>query len=195
MYNYYHDLLGGFEQFHKDYFDFRQSKCVTKHDQVYSMNKLSYQLLNKIYENTDTPFIISPPASFGWETKNPLHFNLKFLQDKIGDFLDSTQTVLLEPGQDYSLRSTTDKSSVNDKLFLKYPEGYYNHADLVLSTNALFNEPENEFLQQRTWLNVRETLTKEQLKNTAEINNICDQILEYTCTPSISNSAETTPEE
>lgn len=194
LYNYYHDLLGGYEQFYQDYFDFRQSKCITKHDQVYSMNKLTYQILNKVYESTNTPFVISPPASFGWETKNPLHFNLKFLQDKVGNFLDSTQTILLEPGQDYHLRSTTDKTSVNDKLLLKHLDGYYEHADIVISTNALFNDPENEFLQQRTWLNVRETLTKEQLKNTAEIDNICDQILEFTQTPIQNINTEITPE-
>lgn len=179
LYNYYHKLVGGFDQFYSDYYDYTNSKAYTKHEQIYSTNKFAYQIINKVFNTTNTPLVISPPACFGWNSNNPFHHNLQFLQTKIGTFLESTQTVLLSPGEDFHLRTISDPSSINDKLLLKYQQNYYKNADLEISTNGLFNEPENDFLKQRSWLNVRETMTKENLKNTAEINNICDQIIEF----------------
>ena len=73
-------------------------------------------------------------------------------------------------------------SEVNQKVngyFLKHLENYYDHSDFEISTNELFYEPESDFLKQRTWLNVRETLTKEKLMNSGELDNICDQIIEF----------------
>ena len=181
LYNHYYNLLGGLSQFYPEYFDYRKSMnhALTMHAQIYALNKFSFQILDKVFETATTPFIISPPASFGWHTQNPMHFKLQFLQNKVDNILDSTQNVLLLPGEDFSLRNPSDATSVNSKLFLKHPEYYYKHADLEITTNALFYEPENDFLKQRTWLNVRETITKDNLKNNAEINNICDQIIDF----------------
>ena len=107
LYNYYYNLLGGFEQFYRYFYDYHKSvqKCITIHDEVYYLNKFTLQLLNKIFESTDTPFVISPPANFGWHSKNPIHYNLQLLQNKIGKFLNSTQNVLLQPGKDYYLHA------------------------------------------------------------------------------------------
>jgi hypothetical protein len=181
LYNYYHNLLGGFEQFYPIFYDYYKStqNPTTGFGSIYKLNDTTLRLLDKIFESNDNSFIISPPASFGWNVKNPLHIKTYLLQNKVGEFLDSTNTVFLTPGQDYSIRQPQDKQSVNYRYFLKNLKNYYNHSHLEISTNGLFNEPENDFLKQRTWLNVRETLTKERLKNNGEINSICDQIIDH----------------
>ena len=91
--------------------------------------------------------------------------------------MTSTQNVLLEPGEDYYIKNPKDQKSINTRLFMKDYSNYYPNADIEVSTNGLFYEPENDFLKQRTWLNVREYLTKKRLKNRGEINNISDQII------------------
>lgn len=86
--------------------------------------------------------------------------NTQILQNKIGKLLGATRNVLLQPGADYALRNPAEYSSINTNLLLKHPQHYYEHADLEISTNGLFNEPANDFFKQRFWFDVRETLTK-----------------------------------
>ena len=183
LYNYYHQLLGGFEKFYKPYYDYYKAtqKHMSMFDEVYHLNKLTMDILERIYATTDRPYIISPPGSFGWSTNNPLRYRMRLLQDtKIEPFLKLSKSVLLEPGVDYSLRTPTDDSSVNSILFLRHLDSYHKNADVVISTNSLFSDPNNDFLKQRTWLNVRETMTKRRLKNMGEISSICDQIIAMT---------------
>jgi len=180
LYDYYYELLGGFSKFHADYYNYYKSTqgYTTDLHEVYLHNKLAMELIDTIYNSTDTPFIISPPASLGWTNNSILHPSLQTLQkEKINPFLQSTQTVLLEPGEDYYIKNPNDPKSVNSRVFMKNYENYYPYVDLFISTNGLFYEPENDFLKQRTWVNVREYLTKKRLKNRGEIGNICDQII------------------
>lgn len=180
LYNYYYKLLGGFEQFYSIFYDYYKSnqKFTTQIGEINKLNNVTMNLLKKIFNSTDSSFVISPPASFGWTSKNPINFNSRIIQEGMGGFLDSAQTVLLRPGLDYSMRMLGEKNSVNYKYFLKRTQNYYDNAHFEISTNDLFYEPTNDFLKQRTWMNVREEMTKDRLKNNCEINNICDQIIE-----------------
>ncbi len=181
LYNYYHQMFGGFKQFYNIFYEYYKStqNPTTGFADIYKLNRATFKLINKVFESSNHNLIISPPGCFGWNVKTPLHIKSYMLQNKIGEFLDNTNTILLQPGQDYTLRTPTDKLSVNYRYFLKHLENYYDHSVFEISTNELFYEPENDFLKQRTWLNVRETLTKERLMNGGELDNICDQIIEF----------------
>lgn len=178
LYNTYHKNLGGFEQFYQEYYNYVRvlNDNMSAQEEIYHLNKLTLAILKKIFNQTSTPFIISPPASFGFQSVENTNLNNKFLEYEINKFLKNTQTILLQPGNDYSLRNPSGDTSAN-KTFINNMDKYYKPIRLEISTNALFNEPENDFLQQRTWLNVREFITKNRLKNKGEINNICDQIV------------------
>lgn len=181
LYNYYHNLLGGLKQFHGIYREYYKStnNIPIGFEDIYKFNRVTYKLLDKIYKSTNTNFIISPPGGFGWVEENIQKKETCLLQDKVNKFLNATHTILLCPGQDYILRNPTDEKSINELYLLRNYQNYYKNATLEISTNGLFYNPENDFLKQRTWINVREALTKEKLKNSSEINNICDQILEF----------------
>lgn len=179
-YNYYYNLLGGFEQFYHIIYEYYKSIHVfsTMNSRISKINNATLKLIDKIFESTNKNFIISPPASFGWNSKNILNVNTQILQKKICEFLESTQTVLLQPGYDYKLRIPKDKTSAYYKHFFKKSGFYYENANLEISTNGLFYEPSNDFLKRKTWLDAREAIIKERLKNNSEINNICDQIID-----------------
>lgn len=178
LYNTYHKNLGDFEQFYQEYYNYIKvlNDNMSVQEEIYHLNKLTLAMLKKIFSNTDTPYIIAPPASFGFQSVEKTNLNNKLLEYEINKFLQNTQTILLQPGNDYSLRNPASETSVSE-ILINNMDRYYKPVKLEVSTNALFNEPENDFLQQRTWLNVREFMTKNRLKNNAEINNICDQIL------------------
>ena len=88
LYNYYYNLLGGFEKFHTDFYNYFKAtqQYTTNLNEVYWHNKLAMELINTIYSTTDTPFIISPPASFGWNYDKFLHPSLSNLQKTVTDF-------------------------------------------------------------------------------------------------------------
>ena len=181
LYNYYYELFGGLKEFYPIFYDYHlysKQKITSISGNINNLNNTTLRLINKIFELTDTSFVISPPASFGWNTNNPLNIKSKIVQKNVGQWLDRTKNVLLLPGQDYTLRTFEDDSSVNTKCFLRHLNGFYDNADLIVSTNGFFNNPEDDFLKQRTWINVRETMAKERLLNRGEIDNMCDQILD-----------------
>ncbi|MBE7076383.1 MAG: hypothetical protein E7374_00630 [Clostridiales bacterium] len=180
LYNYYCELLGDLKKFYLDVYEYYAS-CnddLTEQEEIFLLNKLTLKIINIIYETTDRCFIISPPASFGWNDDDLKDKQFRDLQKKINRFLRSTKNIFLQPGQDYYKRIPEDENSVNVQMFLKNLDGYYPQSDLEISTNGLFDDVENEFLKQKTWMNVREYMTKQRLKNSSEINSICDQIIE-----------------
>lgn len=179
-YNYYDLLLDGFTRFRQDINDFYRLGCQypSKAGNIYALNRVTYQILTKILATTDTPLVISLPGTFGWEIPETSSTALQHLQEKMRKLLRLTRNVLLQPGEDYALRCPTGQTNVNT-LLVRYPERYEDNADLVVSTNGLFNHPENKFFKQRDPFSVAERATKDQLQNLGEINNICDQIMEY----------------
>ena len=88
----------------------------------------------------------------------------------------NSQVVLLEPGQDYSLRNAV-KDWHGNKILLKNLHDYYDFAKISITTNEIFNHPNNKYFQQRTCFDAKEYEVKEKLKNKGNIANICDEII------------------
>lgn len=190
LYNYYHALLKDFKPFYdtmneyayfyKNIHDPVEIICV--------LNYLTNEMLSKIFDVLNQPIILDSPAPFGWQTNNQLDFFSKLrlkrsilnidtatVDNAMNDTLSKTQTVLLIPGLDYNIRNAF-KDVESNILILENLDNYY-PANLEITTNGLFNSPDNKYFRQRSWFDAKETLTKEQLKNKSEINNICDEIL------------------
>lgn len=188
LYNYYRHLVGPLSDYYKlnsEYYSTIKN-VSTINETTYALKDLSLKVLNKALDKIDKPIIIDPPAPFGWEAKKISFFenfrmntfasniNPYILDKKIADLSKKTRTILLEPGQDFKLRNAAP-SNGNANL-IENIEGYFNNADIVISTNDLFYEPNNAWLKQRSWIDAREAKTKARLKNNSEINNICYQI-------------------
>ena len=63
------------------------------------------------------------------------------------------------------------------KTNFEYIKNYYANAKIEITTNGVFNNPENKFLRMRTWFDPQASIKKDQLRNKGEISNICDEIL------------------
>jgi len=190
LYNYYRHLVGPFKEFYEINTQYHNSSwhVHTLNESIYCLKDCSYKVLQKALSKIDRPIIIDPPAPFGWEASK-ISFFEQFrmnafdsniapfgLDKKIERLTKTTTSILLEPGLDYPLRNASP-SKHNDTL-VSTIGNYYENADIIISTNGLFFEPENKWFQQRTWRDAREALTKESLKNRSEISNICDEIVD-----------------
>lgn len=178
-YNYYYNLLGSFEQFHDDFLqyyvsDYKKQRGV---EHIKNLNELTLKILKKIYQKTDTPLIISAPASLGWNSANPTLVNMKILQTRVSNFLKHTNNVLLQTGIDYKRIKKTQFNSINDRILIKYPEKYYKDVDLEISTNGLYNLEKNEVINKYGYQSIKDSLREEKIKNQGEIKNITDQII------------------
>lgn len=179
-YNDYQRRFGDFQKFHdalNQYQDAFYQGYLDDRARLYQRNKITYQILEQIFTTAETPFIISAPGPFGWH-ETPAGESLeKTLQDKISNLLGLTRNVLLVPGQDYARRNP-EPGGIN-ALILAHPEYYNAQADLIVSTNGLFNQPDTRCLKRRLRFDAAERIAKEKLQNRSEINNICDQILTH----------------
>lgn len=186
-YTKYNNLIGPLKQYYNLLSDNDQllDKCNKPIELIMALNDLSEKIVSKITHKLKKSYILDVPASFGWEINPSLaeyqcmfsHQTIDSLNQQINNHLCGTTTILLEPGQDYITRNPSASIDAN-KMILNDISAYYNSADIVISTNSLFFEPNNRFLKQRSWFNAEEYITKDKLKNTAEINNICNQIIE-----------------
>ncbi len=189
FYNFYHEILGDLKPFYPIIEQNRQTISSANTDDylITSLNDVSTKIINLILQKVDQPIIIDSPGSYGWQflshletdTKTKLMLSLKLrptqAQKEMNNIISSLQSVLLMPGEDYNKRnSAVDVSSNN--LILKHLDDYID-ADIMISCNGLFFSTDSPYFKQRKWLDAREILVKEQLKNKAEISNICDQII------------------
>ena len=103
------------------------------------------------------------------------HFkDMNNLHDEI--FRKFGQKVFLHPGVDYSHRQNQQYTENN--ILLSNLDRFFEYADLCISTNGFFNEPENPvFKKCRYFIDVNGNTLKKELLNKAEIANVCDQIL------------------
>lgn len=189
MYNKYHEILGGYDQVKKYLPDYDKVGRMGLIETVCYYNHLTLKVLKMLLKKIDTPVILDVPGYFGWEIpmeaispKVQERFKTQYvdiddMQKDISSILSSPQTILLEPGQDYQKRNAATHSSTNN-MILKYLENYLKNAKIQISTNDLFYNPENKYFKQRRFIDAREAIAKDELKNKCEINNICHQILE-----------------
>lgn len=190
LYNYYHKMLGDFTQFYNDiyFYDNQVCYCSNAVESIACLNNLVINSLAKVFMSVNQPMIIDPPPSLGWLASNhltqsshsklmraPFRFDACQTDESINWLIAKSQSVLLEPGKDYELRNSAKKSSENNYILNNLDN--YADASVIVSTNALFNDPENEYLQQRTWFDAKEHIVKQQLKNKKEIDMLCNQII------------------
>lgn len=188
-YNFYHNLLGGFDKVKECLPDYEKVNRMGVTEAICYYNVLTLKVVKMLLKEIDTPVILDVPGFFGWEV--PLeaispkvlerfennHIDIGQVQEDISSILSLPTTVLLEPGQDYQKRNATNNSATNN-FILKYFDNYYENAKIQVSTNALFNNPENRYFKQRRFIDAREAVTKEELMNKCEINNLCQQIMQ-----------------
>lgn len=159
--------------------------CNLPIEHIVALNFLSINLITEIQKHIKKPFILDPPASFGWIVPEEIinsqskftRAEIKTLEQKMLKFLSSTSSILLEPGTDYELRNPSKQTHANNILLNNFNTYYESNPTFVIATNALFFEPNNNYLKQRSWLYAQEHLVKDKLKNKAEIENITDQIM------------------
>ncbi|MBE5735054.1 MAG: hypothetical protein E7361_01200 [Clostridiales bacterium] len=190
MYNNYHNLIKDFTPLYdvvNAYMD-QPYQSFSEQEVIITLNDVAIKMIEYVYSVVDQPIVLDPPGSFGWDmvgektnmfTKMRLKkygISIPKLQDKTDEILSKTNTVLLCPGLDYDDRNLARGNDVNEYL-LHNIDHFYKNADLVISTNGLFNTPSNRYLQQRTWFNAKEWDTKQKLKNNGTISNMCDEIV------------------
>lgn len=192
LYNQYLTLFGSLEPFYEILEKYQMcmvySACPI--ERLTNLNIMSVDVLEKVFELVDEPIIIDSPAPFGWKSEDQEHkldlemgdlkqntsVDFDEINLKMFNILTTAKTVLLCPGEDYDKRNTV-KTSIENNILLESLNNYFDHAEIMITTNAMFNQPENKFMQKRSWLNAEESIEREKLKNQSEINNICDQIL------------------
>ncbi|MBQ7351433.1 MAG: hypothetical protein IJW59_00990 [Clostridia bacterium] len=194
LYQYYLDFFGmrSLDEFYPYIDSYNESLLLSKNAQerILYGNAFVCNIINTILNKIDTPVIFDFPGYFGCINEDNINdtikrnlensiFNITFeeLKQNIDNILQSTQTILLDPGQDYSFRNASDKHSSNS-ILVNNLESYTNNAKLEISTNGLFFEPNNEcFRKKRNFFDIETINTKTKLKNKAEILSICDQII------------------
>ncbi len=191
-YNRYRKMFGNLKPFYSTITNYYTMMYYAKTDEEkINVAAIAYaDILELAIKKCEAPVIIDSPAPFGWRVNQmqaSSTINMMLLQSaccvdmaKSLNFtqkiLTTTSTVLLEPGEDFSRRNAAKNYRENDVLLANL-EGYYDCADLVLSVNGLFNNPDDVHLQHRSWFNAENVLQQRKLKNKGEINSVCDQIL------------------
>lgn len=161
------------------------NNCSKPIEFIITLNLFTVNLLKEITKHTSTPFILDPPASFGWHIEDELidsqsmytKEQIKQIERETSTFLASSYGVLLEPGSDYDLRNPCKQIAANNLLLQNFAAYYDNDLSLIVSTNNFFSEPDNEYLQHRSWLDAGEHIIKDNLRNNDVINNLSLQII------------------
>ena len=148
------------------------------------------KVLEFVYTKIKVPCIIDTPAHLGWnppdfnfckkdtETLNKINYNQtpQTIGQKIRILLEMAgPKIFLEPGIDYNQRQSHDSNA--HFIMTDMIDQYYDFADVFISVNNLFYDPNDKSLQTRSWLDTESNQKHNLLKNHGEISNICNQIL------------------
>ena len=189
LYNGYLDAFGDLKCFHPPVKQNLQtiSSANTMDYIIASLTHVSNQMIQTIVSKLDQPVIIDTPGCYGWQFVKHLELDTKIklardlnmrpseTERKMNNTIESMQSVLIVPGPDYETRMS-DKAIV-DKFLVEHVDDYID-TDMVISANELFYPTTTQYLRQRKLADAREYLEKQKLKNNAEIENICDQIID-----------------
>ena len=188
-YKRYHDLLGDYEKVKQFLPDHQKINNMGVVESICYYNYLTLKVLKMILKKLDEPVILDVPGFFGWELPieaispkvlarfKENYMDIETMQEDISSILSLPTTILLEPGQDYQKRNASSDSATNN-MILKYLDNYLKNSKIQVSTNALFNNPENKYFKQRRFIDAREAVAKDELLNKCEIKNICEQIIQ-----------------
>lgn len=157
-------------------YEFEPSPLIS----LYIFQKLSIDVYKIILNKINKPVIFDMPCNFGWflpsdEVFNENYIDYQKINNEMSKILDSVgSSILIEPGQDFEKRSPT---SFYFEYILNNFENY-KKSNIIISSNDLFYNPDDKFLRIRGCFNSEARLKTEELLNKAELNNICDQIIE-----------------
>ena len=188
----YVNLFGGLKHFYKivDEYDRIKVKYEKDIEWISCYAAVSTMIIEKCINLVDKPLIFDTPAMFGWKldetkisnkyknylSKSSLHIDLNKINKLQYKIFQTSKTVFLEPGLDYPIRNMARGISGNN-LLLKHLDNYFDLANISITTNGMFNHPENKYFKQRSWFDAKEYAVKEKLKNKGNIANICDEII------------------
>ena len=191
-YNGYVEMFKSLKPFHDliKNFLFTLNWCGEDEEYIVIYSAVTTLLIKKVLSKLKGPIIVDAPAMFGWKLdskkinreygdylqNNGFSVTLKELNNMQVEMLQKSNTVLLEPGLDYPLRNVAKNSKVN-KILLSGMDNYYKFADVSITTNGMFNHPENKYFKKRSFFDAKEYDVKEKLKNNGNIANICDEII------------------
>lgn len=192
LYEHYHAILGDFKPFYPYVYRLTKDQKILKKpkENIAYIQKVCNLFVEKIFETATTPIILDMPGYYGWEMQDKdlsimskirlknTSLSVKANQNnkETKELLNKTTTIFLSPGFDYETRTPTDACS-ELILMLNDLSRYYKYADIEITTNGVFNTPNNPILKQRMWLDAHETMIKEKLKNSGTISEIADEIL------------------
>lgn len=154
------------------------SNIFSAYVSAYIYQDMSVKIFNIISSKIDKPVIFDMPCNFGWfmESENNFGFDFNKLNNKMSQILNSVGfSVLFEPGEDFEERSP--ETSYYFEFLYNHRENY-KQSDLIVSTNQLFFDPTNKQIKSRDDFDAKAKIEREKLLNKAELNNICDQIIE-----------------
>lgn len=190
----YKDLIGDLSPLYKIMSQYNDCSNLFKNPNecICALNLATNEVLNYVFTKVNQPIIIDPPASYGWQAdKNinflsqlwlmrlPLQIEIMFVKKDMEKILNSTQTVLLLPGQDYADHNAFQQVVANNAI-LQDLDNYYT-TDLAITTNGLFYDAktreDTQYMKQRTYFNLAEARVKDKLKNNSEVANISDEIV------------------
>ncbi len=195
----YKKLLGNLGAFRRIYYDVLSNYNIFSNDPLNSTmvyKDLFNELLSELLPRLKQPAILDVGAFFGWETPNHLKSSDDFklnptdIDKKSKQLVSQMGTVvLLEPGQDYAIRNSEKKWPANE-LTINYLDYFHENADVIVSTNGLFFDPENHLdaFKTRNTFNSADVFKREAILNKGEIANICSQIIE--CRQSLQNAQQ-----
>lgn len=191
-YNNYRNLIGDFRPLYNliDYHSYLLDNNEDSNELTVLLNNISLELMKYIVKKVNTPIIFDLPAPYGWEMdkdfldedakkklkNSEANILIKKVNKEIHKLIGNTHSVLLSPGLDYEKRNATRESECNNTI-LSSLENYYPNADIEITTNGLFNNPEHKAFKHRMYFDAKEMTAKESLRNNGEIDNLCDEII------------------
>lgn len=185
----YAKMFAGFKSFY-EITDWREEllgyASEPSKDAVYAVNQIyAIELLKIIFDKIDSPVIFDMGATFGWFS--PLKENLDFdgykinidkLNEDMAKIMSMMGTVvLIEPGEDYEIRRP-EKSNYYNSYLIENMQNFHEHADICISSNGLFDNPEDAVFKTRHMFDAKAKQKRKSLMKQSDINSICDQILE-----------------
>lgn len=157
-------------------FEFEPSPLISS----YIFQKLTIDVYKIILNKINKPVIFDMPCNFAWflpkdEVFEENYIDHQALNHEMEKILNNVgSSILIELGQDFEKRSPRE-------FYFEYILNNfknYKKSDIIISTNDLFYNPDDKLLRIRDCFNSEARLKNEELLNKAELNNICDQIIE-----------------
>lgn len=184
-YLFYNEKLKGFNEIKKAFFEYlnidsKLENAFSALISIYIFEVFTVNVYKIIASKINEPVIFDMPCNFAWFVPNDKIFeefdiDIKSLNNEMSKILNSTNSILIEPGKDFEERNPETSHYFE---FLVNHRKNYKQSDIIISSNDLFFDATDINLKNRSCFNAKSQLKREQLLNKAEVSNICDQIIQ-----------------